>query len=176
MVFAGLRKTGLRQQPPQTADREVEQVPRQVQMKPRRVRPAGLPTAVIRHGDDQSASRFEDPANFVESAPRIGQVFQHVPDNDFVEPVGWIVRVRQFAAEANRRAGSAPAAAAVLILEPVNLEAAIGEFREQHSSAAADVQNARPRAKPADSIRTCRAPTTRTSDSTSGTNFAPVTP
>ena len=117
-MLAARRKPGIDQQPPQPLKRKVEQVSRQIEMEPGRIRPPRLETAVIGNGDDEPPFRLQNAADFSERPPRIEDVLGHVPDDHLVEPLGRITGLVELGGARIWARGSAPAAAAALISKP----------------------------------------------------------
>ena len=77
------------QQGSQGPRREVIEMAREVEMKPRPACPSRLEAVDVRHRNNQTGPRFQSPPRLRERSQGIMQVLEHVPVYAKVESAGW---------------------------------------------------------------------------------------
>ncbi len=157
-MFGNHLEAGLLQQLAKRGQRELVEVSRQVEVKPRRTGPSRLRALEVRNGDHDATTRSQDSVNFQERLRGVRHVLEDVPDDHFVEGGACVVRVSQPRSDSNfgPRIGAAHRLAADF--DTVHLEAAVGERSEQDTAAASDVEHARPRRQASAKGSRCVAP------------------
>ena len=72
---------------PQCTNGEVVEVAGWIEMKPIRPTPARLPAREVGKGDHDPSTRSQNTVALHECSPRVGQVFEHMPDDDLIKKI-----------------------------------------------------------------------------------------
>src|SRR5690606_29317386 len=122
----------------------MEQVPRGIEMKPRLLRPAGLPTGKVRHGHESLTPRLENPVDFRHQPPRVGNVFQNMPDDHLIEKPVRIADRFETRSRADEDARIISLGGLRTDLEAMRLDSPIRQMRKNRAAATADIEHPSP--------------------------------
>ena len=136
-------ETRLPQHLAQRGEREMVEMAREVEVKPRGAGPARLRALEVRDGDDHAAARFEDPVHLLERSARVVHVLEDVPDDHLVEGGLLVPRVCDLRRDPDLRPRVGAARRFGADLHAVHLEAPVGQRSEEHAATAADVEHPR---------------------------------
>jgi hypothetical protein len=145
VMFRQHLETDFGEQALQRRGRELEEVTREVEVKPRGTGPARLCALEIRDRNHQPTARFESPMQSRERPTWIRQMLEDMPDDHLVEAAVLIARLRDTRCDSDFRPRVGAASRFGADLLAVDLETAVGQFAEQNTTAAADIEDPRPR-------------------------------
>jgi hypothetical protein len=127
----------------QRTQREVIQVPRQVEMEPRRSRPASLKAREVGHRHHEPPPGLQDTPHLLEGPAGVVHVLENVPDDHLVEMLRRVAGVGESRSDADARARVGSPRGLGADLDAVDLEAAVGQRAQDHPAPTAHVQHAR---------------------------------
>jgi hypothetical protein len=143
MVLAARLESAIRNQSIERTQREMKQVSRQVEVKPRRAGPPRLQAREVGNGNDDAPTWPKNAVNFVERLARIRQVLEHMPQDDLVEMRIGILGVPQIICDTNLRSPIGTGRSSRANLESVGFETPVCQRRQQYAASASDIQHPR---------------------------------